>query len=362
MEKLDNILLLASKGLFDEALEEARKLEDPFDRADALLEIAIKANGVNGIAQHQALEEAVELLRKIKDPYDRAYLSSKIAHVYSLLGDYDTANEFFEIAIDEIARIKDIREQVLGICVLAHYLARSGFFEEALAQFNDAFELAVSANIDYRSKIDLLIEVASIIENTADFLHSRDAIEFYKIAYDIFDKLYVSQKAADAEKKLNLAKTVYFFGTPEIRKVLLEGRYRYVVSLLEKSIEDPQDLFIALLEVSSWAKKVGSPEYLDVLGVAFRLFDRIGLSEKNVQKAAVILTDMDELERALKFAMKIADPAKRDEALRTISLKLAERKDFSEAFEVAALVSDPKKRRDLVENISELKKKLEEEF
>ncbi|MDV3103853.1 tetratricopeptide repeat protein [Thermococcus waiotapuensis] len=362
MEKLEGILHLASRGLFDEALEEARKLEDPFDRVDALLEIAIKASGINGMAQQRALGEAVELLRKIKDPYYSAYLSSKVAHVYSLLGDYDTASEFFEVAIDEIARIKDIHEQVMGVCVLAHYLARSGFFEEALARFNEAFELAVSAGIDYRSKIDLLIDVASIMENTADVLDSKDAIEFYKTAYDIFDKLHIGQRAADVEKKLSLARTVYFFGTPEIRKALLEGRYHYAVSLLEKSIKDPQDLFIALLEVSAWVKTVGSPEYLDILGAAFRLFDRIGLSEKNVQRAAVILTTMGELERALEFAMKILDPVKRDEALESIALKLAERKDFSEAFEVAAMVSDPKKKGVLVEKISELKKKLEEEF
>jgi tetratricopeptide (TPR) repeat protein len=363
MGELNDIILLASKGLLKEALDGAYEIQDTAERAEAFLEIALRANGIRGEVERIALEEATKLLKKLKDSYDRAYLYSKAAYVHYLIGDGDSSSEFFEKAADEIAKIKDVKEKVLSLGILAYYLALSGLPEEALSQFNDAFEMAVSANIDYRSKIDLLIELGGLIENTGDALHSKDALEFYQMAYDIFDKLYVSHRAAEVEKKLELAKTVYLFGDPEIRKALLEGRYRYAVSLLQKTIDDPQKLLIALLEVSAWLKKVGSPEYLDVLEAAFRLFDRIGLSDKNVQRAAAILTDMGELEKALEFARKIADPEKRDEALAAISLKLAERGEFLDARDVVSLVSDSMMKAKLLQEIAKMEKeKHGEEF
>lgn len=362
MNGVEEVTLLASKGLFEEALEKAWEIEDPVERAEAFLEIALRANGVNGEVEHRALEEAIKLLKKVKDIYDKAYLYSKAAYVYSLLGETEEASEFFDRATEEIAKIKDEREKVLSIGILAYYLALSGFIDEALSHFNEAFEIAVSASIDYRTKTDILIELAGIMENTGDALHSKEAIQFYQIAYDIFDKLYVSQRAAEVEKKLDLAKTVYLFGDPEIRKSLLEGRYRYALSLLQKAIEDPQKLFIALLEVAAWVKKVGSPEYLDILGAAFRLFDRIGLSDQNVQRAAAILTEMGELERALQFAKKIADPIKRDEALAAIAIKLAEKREFLDARDVAGLISDSMMRARLLREMANIEEKTKEEF
>ncbi|WP_238516222.1 tetratricopeptide repeat protein [Thermococcus gammatolerans] len=357
MSSYDDILVLASKGLFEEAIKAAGEIEDPFEWADALLEIAFRAKDVRRDLVPLLLEEIRRTLKKIKDPGDRAYIYSKLARFHAVTGNGDEATEVFDRAAEEIARIKDEGERAIAMAVLAQNLALTGLTEEAIETFNEAFDAAISAEMDYRTKLDVITEIAGLIENAGDSLDSREAIRFYEMAYDIFDKLRISHRAADVEKKLKMARTLYYHGPPEVRAALLEGRYNYSLKLIEKLYKDPQERFIAMLEMASWLKQIGAPEYLDVLEGAFKLLERIGLSETNVQRAAAILSGMGELEKALRFAVEIKDPEKRDDALAAISLKLAERKDFLEAREVAKLIGNSMLKARLLEEIA----KIEEE-
>lgn len=362
MASYDNISLLVSKGLFEDAIQAALSLEDPVEQADAFIDIAVGAKDSRPDITSELLERARKIARKVKDPRDRAYLNSRLAHAYSVIGNPAVASEFFDSAAEEIGKIKDDGERAVSTAILAYHLSMAGFLDEAMDAFNEAFDMAISAGMDYRKKLDIITEIAGLIEAAGDGLKSSDALRFYEIAYDIYDKLRISQKAADLEKKVELARTTYYHGTPEIREALLEGRYKFAVKTVEKGIKDPQERFIAILEIANWMKRMGALEYLDVLDEAFNLLDRIGLSDRNVQRAAAILTDMDELERALKFAIDIKDPEKRDEALAAIALKLAERKEFHEARNVAALVSDSMLKTRLSAEIARIEERTRSEF
>jgi len=354
MVEVEDVKVLAVRGLFEDAINLAAQIEEPSDRADALIEVALRAAGSRGDLMQRIMELIEKSLKKIKEPYERAYVLSRLGHLQSRIGNGEEASALFDEAADSIARIKDVGERVLALALMAYYLAVSGFIEDALAVFEEAFNLAVSANMDYRKKLDLIIEVASFIEAAGDALSAGDALRFYEMAYDIFDKLYVSQKAAEVEKKMDVARTVSDFGSPEVRKALLEGRYRYALRSLQKRLKDPQDRFIAMLELAHWLRKVGAPEYLDVIDGAFKLLEGIGLSQTNVQRAAAILTEMGSPERALSFALEIKDPEKRDEALAAVALKLAEGRDFLYAREVAGRVGDSMLRARLLQEIGRI--------
>ena len=358
MDLYDDVLVLASKGLFEEALEAADEIGDPFERTDALIEVAFKAkDGRKDIIPH-ILEKIHKSLKKVKDPSDRVYLYSKLARFHATIGNGDESAELFDRAAEEITRIKNEGERAIAMAILAQNLALTGFVDEAMETFNEAFDAIISAEMDYRAKLDVIAEVGSLIESAGDSLESRDAIRFYEMAFDIFDKLRISHRAADVEKKLKMARTLYYHGSPEIREALLEGKYNYALKLVEKRYRDPQERFIVMLEIASWLKQIGVPEYLDVLEEAFKLFEKIGLSETNVQRAAAILSGMGELEKALKFAIEIKDPEGRDNALAAISLKLAERKDFLEAREVAKLIGNSMLRARLLEEIAKIEKEV----
>ncbi len=362
MSTADEVALLASKGLFEEAIDAALELEDPTERLNALTDIALHAYGKRNDLLPSLFDDALKILKKIKNSYDRAYAYSKLAYVYSVIGDHENAAEFFDRAADEVARIKSEGDKALALSVLAYYLAISGFIDEAISSFNEAFDMLISASMDYRRKLDVITEVAGMMENAGDALHSRNAIRFYEIAYDIFDKLYINQRAAEVEKKLEVAKIMLYYGYPDVREALLEGRYQFAVSLLQRRLKDPQELFMALLEVAHWMKHVGAAEYLDVLEAAFKLFGSIGLTEENVQRSAAILTDMGELEKALKFALEIKDLEKRDDALAAIALKLAEKKEFADAREVVKAVSNPMLKAKLAGEIGKLEDQYKMEF
>ncbi len=358
MSSYDDVLALASEGLFEEALQAADEIEDPFERVDALIEVAFKAkDGREDVIPH-ILERINKSLKKIKDPSDKGYLYSKLARFYAIIGNRNESTELFNRAAEEIMKIKNEGERAIAMAILAQNLALTGFVDEAIGMFNEAFDAIISAELDYRTKLDVITEIAGLIESAGDSLESRDAIKFYEMAFDIFDKLRVSHRAADVEKKLKMARTLYYHGPPEVRKALLEGKYNHALGLVEKLYRDPQDRFIAMLEIASWLKQTGVPEYLDVLDYAFKLFEKIGLSETNVQRAAAILSGMGELEKALKFAIEIKDPEARDDALAAISLKLAEKKDFLEAREVAKLIGDSMLRTRLLEEIAKIEKEV----
>lgn len=357
MSSYDDILVLASKGLFDEAVASVMEINDPFERVDALLEIAFRVRGTRKDLIPHLLEGIERALKKVKEPMDRAYLYSKLARFYSYIGNAEESSEFFDRAADEIARIKDEGERAIAMAVLAHDLALAGFVDEAIETFNKAFDAVIAAEMDYRTKLDVITEMTGLIESAGDSLDSPQAIGLYEMAYDIFDKLRINHRAANVEKKLKLARTLYYHGVPKVRRALLEGRYHYSLKTIERLYKDPQERFIALLEMANWLKQIGVPEYLDVLERAFELFGRIGLSEANVQRAAAILTEMGELEKALRFAIDIKDPEKKDDALAAISLKLAERKDFLEAREVTGLISNSMLKARLLEEIARIEEK-----
>ncbi|WP_297523632.1 tetratricopeptide repeat protein [Thermococcus sp.] len=357
MAAVDDVRVLAARGLFEDAIGLAAQIEEPSDRVDALIEVALRAAGSRDDLMQRIMGLIDKSLKKIKEPYERAYVLSRLGHLHSRIGNVEEASELFDEAADSIAKIKDVREKTLALALMAYHLTTAGFIEDGLAAFEEAFNLAVSANMDYRRKLDLIIEVANFIEAAGDALSAGDALRFYEMAYDIFDKLYVSQKAAEVEKKMDVARTVSDFGSPEVRKALLEGRYMYALKSLQKRLKDPQDRFIAMLELAHWLKKVGAPEYFDVMDEAFKLLEGIGLSQANVQKAAAILTEMGSPERALSFALEIKDPEKRDEALAAVALKLAEGRDFIYAREVAGKVGDSMLRARLLQEIGRIEER-----
>ncbi|ASJ03674.1 hypothetical protein A3L09_00195 [Thermococcus profundus] len=362
MASHDDIIILVSKGLFEEAVNLASEMGDPLEQADSFIDIALGAKGSHPELVQDLLAKALKLSKKVKDPQDKVYLKSRLAYAHAVLGNPELASELFDSAAEEIAKIKSDGERAVATAVLAYHLALAGFKDEGLDTFNEAFDMAISAEMDYRKKLDIITEIANLLEAAGDELNSSDAVGFYEIAYDIFDKLRISQRAADLEKKVELAKTTYHHGTPEIRSALLEGRYQFAVKTVEKTLKDPQDRFIAILEIAHWMKKMGALEYLEVLEEAFHLLERIGLSDSNVQRAAAILTEMGELERALRFAVDIKDPEKKDEALAAVALKLAERKDFTEARGVAGLISDPMLKARLSEEIARMEERARLEF
>ena len=343
MTTREEIELLVERRYYEEALSKVHKLKDPLDQIEVLTDIAVAIYQHGGPQEWipSIIEDAMYIAKKLKDPANKAVAYSTIASSLAVMEYEEDAIDFFNRAIDETDSIKSPIEKGVVLSELAYHLALAGRPETALELFNIAFDTIIGAEIGYNLKVDGIIRIGELLEKAGDALPSNKALDFYRMAFDIFDKLHVNQRAAIVEKKIELSETIYDVGLPPIRRALLEGRNHYALALIEKKYAGVVRL-IGELEVALWMKRVNNIEYLDLVDKAFEHCENPHFTEANVQKIARLLTELGSLKRALEFAREIKDVRKRSDALRAIALELAKRKEFEEAREIVRGIPDPR--------------------
>jgi len=352
MTDLEEIRALTERGYFEDALERVGELEDELDQIDALINIALAIKGKNGPEEWipGILEDAEYIAEHSKDPYTKAIGYGMIAFALHALGYYTEALETFNTAIDEASRIRDPLLRGEAVATIAYYVATTGNAETAMKLFDVAFDVIARAEVEYRAKVDGLLRVAELMEKAGDELFSSKAIEFYRTAFDIFDKLHVNQRAAITEKKLQLAETTIETGSPDVRRALLEGRYHYALALIRKKFKGASRL-IGELEVALWMKRVNDPTYIEIVEEALREARNVELPPASVQRVAMLLTQLGSLREALIFANMIDDPGRKSSALRGIAIALAEREDYDEARKVAESIPLPEVRAETLRDV-----------
>ncbi|ASJ06120.1 hypothetical protein A3L08_01650 [Thermococcus pacificus] len=351
--------MLIQRGYYDEALAGIEDLEDPIEKVELLNDLAVAIHRKGGPEEWipDIMEDAIYIAKKLKDPAHKATVYAIIAATLGILGYEDDAMDFFGRALDETDDIGSPIEKGIVLSTIAYHLTLCGHPESALDVFNVAFDTIIGAEVNYTHKVEGIVRIGELMEMAGDALPAEKALDFYRVAFDIFDKLHVNQRAAVVEKKIELAKTVYDVGLPEIRQSLLEGRYHYAIALIEKKYSGTARL-IGELEVALWMRRINNIEYLDVVDKAFERCQNPVFTEANVQKIARLLTELGSLGRALKFAREIKDPRKRSEALKAIALELAKSQEFNEAREVIKDIPDPQVKAEALTEVATMEEKL----
>ena len=359
MATREEIEVLISRGYYDEALAGIGDLEDPIEKVELLTDLAVAIHRRGGPEEWipGIMEDAMYIARKLKDPAHKATAYAIIASALGLIGYDDDAMDFFGRALDETDEIGSPIERGIVLSTIAYHLALGGYADSALDVFNVAFDTIIGAEVSYTHKVDGIIRIGELLEMAGDALPAGKALDFYRMAFDIFDKLHVNHRAAVVEKKIELTRTVYDVGLPEIRESLLEGRYRYAIALIEKKYSGTARL-IGELEVALWMKRTNNIEYLDVVDKAFERCQNPVFTEANVQKIARLLTDLGSLGRALNFARAIKDPLKRSEALKAIAVELAMRREFDEAREVIEEIPNPQVKAEALTEVATMEESL----
>jgi len=348
----EEIDLLIERGYYEEALSKVHRLKDPLDQIEVLTDVAVAIHDRGGPDEWipSIMEDAVYLAKKLKDPSNRAAAYARIASSLARVGYEEDAMYYFNRAIDETDDIESPIEKGVVLSTLAYHLALAGYPENSFELFNIAFDTIIGAEMDYKVKVDGIVRIGELLEKAGDALPSSKALQFYKMAFDIFDKLHVNQRAAVVEKKIELAQTVYDVGLPAIRQALLEGRNHYAIALIEKKYTGVARL-IGELEVALWMKRVNNIEYLDVVEKAFQHCENPRFTEANVQKIATLLTELGSLKKALEFATAIRDVRKKSDAMKAIAIELAMRRQFDEAREIIKDIPDPRVKTDALTEV-----------
>ncbi|WP_297459869.1 hypothetical protein [Thermococcus sp.] len=333
---------LIARGRYEEVLERLEEIEDPLERVRLLLDLALAVGGKKGLEDWipDLVEDALYIAERLKNPSYRGIAYAMIGSTLGSLGYDEDAMELFARALDSTDDVVSPLERGMVLSTIAYHMTVGGYPREALEIFNVAFDTVMGAEVRYTQKVDGILRIGELLEAAGDELPAGESLEFYGMAFDIFDKLHVNQRAGVVEKKIQLAGTVRDVGLPEIRRALLEGRHHQAIVLVERKY----DGFAALvgeLEVALWMKRTNSLEYPDIVDRAFERYGGSTLTEAGVRKVAKLLTELGRLKMALRFAITIKDPTARSEALGAIAMELARKELFEEAKKVVGKIPDP---------------------
>jgi tetratricopeptide (TPR) repeat protein len=341
MRGVDEVLELAKRGHVEEAVNRINELEDPLEQVEALTRVAEILNELDlGEWSIDLIQDAEYIVEHTKNPYIRAVGYSMIGLALHDLGYPEDGEEFFKSALDEITRIKEPMKTAEALARVASYIAITGATEYALRLFDTSLDIIVRAEMEYIRKTEAMATIADVIESTADKLPSPMAEKLYEMAFDILEKLHITQRAGTVEKKLLLSRTVRTAGFPEVREALLEGRYHYALALVERLFGGEERL-IGSLEVALWMKKSNDPSYLDVLNRSLLESEEVEISQGSLKRVASLLAELEKPEAALRFALEIEEPLERSEALQKVAFSFFEGGEFEKAKLIAGGIPDP---------------------
>jgi len=345
MASLRRIKLLVQKGFYDNALDEAKEIEDKLERIKAL---GLVAEGFSSAGLDEeafaVIKKMAKLVKKLRDPVDKG---TALALIYSLLyklGYVDDAFIFLDEAFTVAEKIGDPLRTAHAVANIAYYLAIVGEGQRAKEAFDVAFDLIINSGHSYHEKTDSLITLAELIERAADGTPSPHAIPLYQMAFDIFDRLRIAGKPGIIEKKIRLAETLYVAGLPHIRKLLEEGKFGQ--ALREVKGLGGEESEVGKLEIALWMKFLGVPDFEEFLPE----FSEVGQFSKYRERAAIILTKLGFLEKALEVAEKLEDKV-RDKIMKEIAIEYAKKGDREKAYEVMYRIVDPALRMEVMEEI-----------
>ena len=357
MADIDYVRSLIERGYYEEALEEMDRLEGKLDKLLALKEL------ISHIINHRGptdwipeiLETMVEIAGGLKTPKERAVGYSVVSSAFKLSGYDDEAYEFIDAAVKESGRIKDRVERGRVLGEIGHELAVSGQTRDAMSAFDAAFDIIINAEVDYNTKADAVLYLANLLERAGDALFSPEAVEFYRTAFDIFDKLGLTQRAGTLEKKLELSRNTVEAGHPLVRKALFEGKYRYALALIDR-LYDGIPRIMGTLEPALWMKRMKDPEYLDVINRALESLKGVKLTEGGVERVSKLLGKVAHTEKILQFVHLIENPRVKNIALKTAAVEMAKLEKFNEAEKLLEMVDDQELYVSAVEEINAILK------
>lgn len=357
MTALDYVRSLIERGYYEEALEEIGRLDDKLDQLVALKEM------ISHIINHlgpiewipEILETMVDIAGDLKTPKERAIGYSVVSSAFKLSGYDQEAYEFIDAALKESSRVKDKVERGRILGDIGYELAVGGQAQDAMSAFDAAFDLIINAEVDYRTKADAVLYLADLLERAGDALFSGEALEFYRTAFDIFDKLGLSQRAGIIEKKLELSRNTMESGHPLVRKALFEGKYHYALALIER-LYDGIPRVLGTLETANWMKRMEDPEYLDVINRAFESLKKVSLTEGGVERIARLLGKIGHTGKILQFVEILDDPRMRYIALKAAAVEMAKLEKLEEAEELLRMIGDRETRISALEEINAILK------
>ena len=354
-------------GRLDIALQAARSVTDPFNRAESLRIIAL------GLSDAQLFDEAEQVAWSISDQKTRVTVICNLARSLSNAKLNDKAEQLF-VKAEQVARAIEVpmyRAQALRNIVDG--MGQSHLFDEAIQIARSIEEpsfrtqaickLALTlAAAEFRDKAEqMFTEAEKVAHATKDPESRSEALKTISIA---LTQMQAFDRAQDVARLIGTP----LHRTQALRSVAIslaqaQSSKKAILAFREmkeaaRSIKDPVTrvqalslLFTALVKTNH---RSDSQQVFEEIKQAARSIESRKDRSEELRRIVALLAQFQAFDQADEIASLIEDQKNRSKALKTFATVLAHTKDSERAKHVAHSIEDPKQRFDAFASINKV--------
>ncbi|WP_232461783.1 tetratricopeptide repeat protein [Thermococcus pacificus] len=335
MVLVEAVELYLSKGDYKNALNNVLRIEDPIKRLLALTEV------LTAFPRDEVLARMFETLNSIRGKPEKAVAYSVIGRaLYSLDRDRE-AEVYFERALETAQSLRSPRVKGEVLAAIARNLVLSERYGDALKLFRHSVELLQTARGLSSYATEALIKVARLVERSADEIPNERALDFYRLARDIYSSIFFSLQAKHLENKIKLAEEVLKRGKPAVEGLIETGEVELAIEMAR--FLPLEERAVVMLELSYWfhlheQPKLGSRVFDDALEMV--LVGKFKPWDGEIAAIARRFLRIGSLEEPLTLAGVIRDEKLSSELLGEVALAYARWGDKAKARSIAEGIMD----------------------
>ncbi len=343
---MNEALHLAKVGDIKGAIDKAREIDNPLRRLKVLAKI------IEVSRREDVLLSMLDTLEEITSTPEKIVAMSIFGYSLYLLDQDSEAEKVFESAIQMANSLASPRIKAEVFAAIARNLALSDRYSDSYEYFKHAVEQLQFSRALYSEVISALIKIARLIERTGDEIPTEKALEFYKLARDLYSSIRFRLQVEALEEKMELVMDV------------LKRKSLAVVELIEKGdIEramkmtrflPPKDKAFSLLEISYWLflheyRNLGKSIFEDALNTI--LIGKFKPDDVELESIARRFLRIGLLEEAMILSGIIRDETKASILLGDIALAYAKKGDINRALSIAEGIGDKEVRASILEEL-----------
>lgn len=233
-----------SRKDFKSAFNSALKIEDSFERLLALLRI------FDEFPREEVLSEMLQALEGIEDKREKALAYSIVGRAFYQLGRESAGERYMILAVSLAREFSSPRIRGELLAGIARNLAISDRYRDAYLLFWEAVETLQSARGLSSAVLSSLLSVARLIEKTADEINAPIALDYYRLAKEVYESLFFNLQAKELSEKIELIEEVLRRGKTVVDSLVEKGDVEKAVDLIR--FLDLRERASEMLKLSYW--------------------------------------------------------------------------------------------------------------
>ncbi|WP_367884731.1 tetratricopeptide repeat protein [Thermococcus sp. JCM 11816] len=338
MVSVEAVKRYLSRKDFKSALNSALKIEDSFERLLALLRI------FDEFPREEVLSEMLQALEGIEDKREKAL-------AYSIVG----GRAFYQLGRESAG---GERYMILAVSLAREFSSPPGLEEsfwralpETLPSQTGIETLICSSGRPLRPSslrgglssavLSSLLSVARLIEKTADEINAPIALDYYRLAKEVYESLFFNLQAKELSEKIELIEEVLRRGKTVVDSLVEKGDVEKAVDLIR--FLDLRERASEMLKLSYWLflherPDLGRRVFEDAMNLI--LVGKFRPSDEELFKIAKRMLRIGLVEEPLVLAGIIDDSHLASELLGEVAIAYRRMGELSKARSIAEGIPD----------------------